>query len=158
MTSADCGFCYLPVGNWAQNGSCLPLSRNESLMSAVGRCADPRLMQTRGLRFVHGHCPTNYGFMAVLGLVLYLISFAPGLGPMPWTINSEIYPLWARSAGSAAATTVNWTSNLLISMTFLTLTEVITKSGRWRIVERLDFDPSATIAPETTRHFDALVS
>ena len=52
-----------------------------------------------------------------------------GMGPMPWTINSEIYPIWARSKGNAIATCVNWLSNLLISMTFLTLTEAITRYG-----------------------------
>ena len=60
-----------------------------------------------------------------------------GMGPMPWTINSEIYPLWARSTGNAAATTVNWVSNLVIAMTFLTLTEAITTYGRGSISRML---------------------
>ena len=53
-----------------------------------------------------------------------------GMGPMPWTINSEIYPLWARSTGTSVATMVNWLSNLVISMTFLTLTNTLTIYGR----------------------------
>ena len=56
-----------------------------------------------------------------------MFCFAPGMGPMPWTINSEIYPLWARSLGNSLATSTNWALNLLVSMTFLTLTETITK-------------------------------
>ena len=66
-------------------------------------------------------------WLIVVGLVLYLFCFAPGMGPMPWTINSEIYPLWARSLGNSLATSTNWALNLLVSMTFLTLTETITK-------------------------------
>ena len=50
---------------------------------------------------------------------------------MPWTVNSEIYPLWARSTGVAFATATNWIFNLLISMTFLTLTEVLTAYGKF---------------------------
>lgn len=55
--------------------------------------------------------------------------FLLGMGPMPWTINSEIYPMWARSTGNSLATATNWLSNLLVSMTFLTLTETLTKYG-----------------------------
>ena len=51
------------------------------------------------------------------------------MGPMPWTINSEIYPVWARSTGNSITTCVNWVANLIISMTFLTLTETITRQG-----------------------------
>ncbi len=66
-------------------------------------------------------------FFSVVGLASYLFFFAPGMGPMPWTINSEIYPLWARSLGNSLASSTNWAFNLLISMTFLSLTESITK-------------------------------
>lgn len=51
------------------------------------------------------------------------------MGPMPWTINSEIYPLWARSVCFSIATSFNWFSNLIVTLTFLSLTERITKYG-----------------------------
>ena len=49
------------------------------------------------LLFAADYCPSDVAWIVVLGLCLYLFFFAPGMGPMPWTINSEIYPLWARS-------------------------------------------------------------
>jgi len=49
---------------------------------------------------------------------------------MPWTINSEIYPMWARSTGTSIATAVNWIANLIVSMTFLSLLESITTYGK----------------------------
>lgn len=51
------------------------------------------------------------------------------MGPMPWTINSEIYPLWARSTGNACAAGVNWTFNILVSLTFLHLAQYLTYYG-----------------------------
>lgn len=51
------------------------------------------------------------------------------MGPMPWTINAEIYPLWARSTCNSIATSANWFFNFLVSMTFLTLTEILTREG-----------------------------
>ena len=50
---------------------------------------------------------------------------------MPWTINSEIYPMWARGTGNAIATMVNWAFNLVVSFSFLTMLENITKYGRY---------------------------
>lgn len=59
------------------------------------------------------------------------------MGPMPWTINSEIYPLWARSTGNACAAGVNWTFNILVSLTFLHLAQYFTYYGQFVAVERL---------------------
>lgn len=48
---------------------------------------------------------------------------------MPWTINSEIFPLKARSTGLSVTTLVNWVCNLLISFTFLDLCKAMTVYG-----------------------------
>lgn len=76
----------------------------------------------------------NGSWMVVVGLCLYLLFFAPGMGPMPWTINSEIYPTWSRSLSQSIATSCNWAFNLLISMTFLSLTEAMTKQVKFRFI------------------------
>ena len=71
-------------------------------------------------------CPDNrFAPLAIVALFLYIAFFAPGMGPLPWTINSEIYPTWARSYAIGIATMVNWLSNLLVSMTFLTLADTL---------------------------------
>ncbi len=69
-------------------------------------------------------CPNNrLSSLAIIALMVYIASFASGAGPLPWTINAEIYPMWARSTCISIATAVNWSSNLLISMTFLTMAD-----------------------------------
>src|ERR1700712_5742101 len=44
-------------------------------------------------------------------------------------INSELFPLWARSVCYSVTTAFNWFFNLLVSLTFLTLTKTITTPG-----------------------------
>ena len=77
-------------------------------------------------RWFFNSCPDNHlAPLTIAALFLYISFFAPGMGPLPWTINSEIYPMWARSTAIAMATTVNWLCNLVVSMTFLTLADTI---------------------------------
>mmetsp|Transcript_14418 Transcript_14418/g.14382 ORF Transcript_14418/g.14382 Transcript_14418/m.14382 type:complete len:81 (+) Transcript_14418:828-1070(+) len=35
-------------------------------------------------------------WFAASGIFLYLLAFSIGMGPTPWTVNSEIYPLHLR--------------------------------------------------------------
>ena len=51
------------------------------------------------------------------------------MGTTPLIINSEIFPMNARSAGVSAATSVNWVGNLIISLTFLDLCKAVTTYG-----------------------------
>lgn len=54
----------------------------------------------------------------ILCLIGYLACFAPGMGPVPWVVNAEIYPLKYRSASTSIATTANWVSNTIVSQLF----------------------------------------
>lgn len=61
--------------------------------------------------------------MALVSLCLYLASFSPGLGTLPWVINSEVHPGWCRASAMSLATGTNWATNLLVSATFLSLVD-----------------------------------
>ena len=61
-------------------------------------------------------------WITLVGILLYLVFFSISLGPIPWTVNSEIYPLHLRGAGNSLATTVNWVSNYAVSQVFLLVT------------------------------------
>ncbi|XP_076106594.1 proton myo-inositol cotransporter-like [Mytilus galloprovincialis] len=127
MQDLFCGYCYQDVRHAAVNSSCLPTTYDNPWVSTGGRCNTTVLKGD--LTWAYDFCPTDFSWMPMLGLVLYLIFFAPGMGPMPWTINSEIYPLWARSTGNAVSTFTNWIFNLAVSMSFLSLTENLTRFG-----------------------------
>uniref|UniRef100_A0A672QF18 Proton myo-inositol cotransporter n=1 Tax=Sinocyclocheilus grahami TaxID=75366 RepID=A0A672QF18_SINGR len=100
--------------------------RKLSLASILGEDSNT---ESAGVFWAYNYCPTSYSWIVLLGLVLYLAAFAPGMGPMPWTVNSEIYPLWARSTGNACSAGVNWICNVLVSLTFLHVAQYLTYYG-----------------------------
>ncbi len=54
--------------------------------------------RSSGVLYENG-CPSRYTGAIILGLLLYLAAFAPGMGPVPWAVNAEIYPLQVRAGG-----------------------------------------------------------
>ena len=68
----------------------------------------------------------NFGGKTVFAAtMIYLAAFQPGMGAMPWTLNSEIYPLHARSLGMSVSAIVHWIANLLVSYMFLPWIDVV---------------------------------
>lgn len=70
-------------------------------------------------------CPSRFGWLALIGLALYILFFSPGMGTVPWIVNSEIYPLRFRGICGGIAATANWISNLIVAQSFLSLTAAI---------------------------------
>lgn len=112
-SSPDCGFCASPT-NKLFPGACL--FSNDTVKNLC--TGQDRLWYTRG-------CPSRYGWLALIGLALYIIFFSPGMGTVPWIVNSEIYPLRFRGVCGGIAATANWISNLIVAQSFLSLTETI---------------------------------
>jgi sugar porter (SP) family MFS transporter len=69
------------------------------------------------------------GYVALIGLLVYIASFAIGLGPVFWLMISEIFPTGVRSKAMSVSTMTNWAANFIVAGTFLTLTMAITKQG-----------------------------
>jgi sugar porter (SP) family MFS transporter len=64
-------------------------------------------------------------WLAVISMMVYVGSFAISLGPIFWLLISEIYPLKIRNSAEGLSAAFNWGSNLLVSLTFLTLLQMI---------------------------------
>lgn len=75
-----------------------------------------------------------YGWMAVIGLTLYIAFFSPGMGPVPWTVNSEIYPEAYRGICGGMSATVNWVSNLIVAQSFLSIAEAVGTGATFAIL------------------------
>jgi MFS family permease len=56
-----------------------------------------------------------------VALVVFIASFAVGLGPVFWLMISEVFPLRVRSQAMSVCTIVNWAANFIVSYYFLTL-------------------------------------
>ena len=48
---------------------------------------------------------------AILGLLFYIAAFAVSLGPLPWVMMSELFPLNVRGLGMSLASVTNWGFN-----------------------------------------------
>ncbi|XP_028804551.1 probable inositol transporter 2 [Neltuma alba] len=120
-SSPECGFCASP-SNKLLPGACL--ISNSTTKDLCGK--EDRPWYTRG-------CPSKYGFLALTGLGLYIIFFSPGMGTVPWVVNSEIYPLRYRGICGGMASTSNWVSNLIVAQSFLSLTDAIGTSWTFMI-------------------------
>ncbi|KAJ8261922.1 hypothetical protein GJAV_G00160020 [Gymnothorax javanicus] len=138
MLNPACGFCYRDNGTSLFDSSCIPVNPASTGEAAWGRCSNITQM-TDEFYWAYNYCPTSYSWIVLLGLILYLASFAPGLGPMPWTVNSEIYPLWARSTGNACSSGVNWIFNVFVSLTFLHVAQYLTYYGAFFMYSCLAF-------------------
>ncbi|KAM4573972.1 proton myo-inositol cotransporter-like isoform 2-T2 [Odontesthes bonariensis] len=128
MLDPGCGFCYRENATGVYDSTCVPVNQSSTDSAAWGRCSN-RTEAPDSPIWAYNYCPTPYSWIVLMGLLLYLASFAPGMGPMPWTVNSEIYPLWARSTGNACSAAVNWSFNVLVSLTFLHVAEFLTYYG-----------------------------
>lgn len=78
-----------------------------------------------GLTFHFSDRSGAFAWLAVVSMMTYVASFAISLGPIFWLLIAEIYPLRIRNSCEGLAATFNWGSNLLVTLTFLTLLETL---------------------------------
>ncbi|MGD2170044.1 MAG: sugar porter family MFS transporter [Chlamydiota bacterium] len=64
-------------------------------------------------------------YVAVGSVMVYVSFFAISLGPIAWLIISEIFPLKIRGRAMGVAVFANWSANYIVSLTFLTLVEIL---------------------------------
>ena len=72
----------------------------------------------------HGLPPQTSAKVILVSLILYVAAYASGMGNVPWQ-QSELFPLSVRSMGSAISTSVNWSSNFIVGLTFLPMMEFL---------------------------------
>ncbi len=78
-----------------------------------------------GTLFATGHSGRESVPFIVACLIVFMLFNAGGLQLMGWLTGSETYPLAVRSAGTAAQSAALWSTNLVITLTLLTLISAI---------------------------------
>ncbi len=71
----------------------------------------------------------NAGWLGLVALIVFIASFAVGLGPVFWLMISEIFPLGIRSKAMSVCTVGNWLFNFLVSYFFLSFVSGIGRAG-----------------------------
>jgi sugar porter (SP) family MFS transporter len=82
-----------------------------------------------GVYFSSSTLQSDYGWVALAGLLLFIAAFAVGLGPVFWLMISEIFPIGVRSKAMSVCTIANWGANFLVAQTFLSLSNAISRQG-----------------------------
>ncbi|KAH7036488.1 hypothetical protein BKA57DRAFT_486646 [Linnemannia elongata] len=132
------------VGFTVKQDECVQYGDNCAACLTDDRCYFADAMNTcqdmgwdgNGKRPIYtGVCPNRSqgikagSWVALASLVFYVASYGLGLGNAPWLIQSELFPLDIRGKATGMATACNFAGNLVISLTFLTLTQRITATG-----------------------------
>ncbi|CAD5230670.1 unnamed protein product [Bursaphelenchus okinawaensis] len=160
VTDDSCGFCGA-TSFPKQGGVCLPIDElNADIRASTGFCGtnSPSFMHNvSGVEFewTDAFCENKYTILPFIIMVIYLISFSSGLSPMPWVLNAEFYPIWARGTCVSLSTFSNWIANLAVSMTYLTLTTTITRYGTFFLyaaITAFGFVIAYLYVPETKNH------
>lgn len=73
--------------------------------------------------------PQGWAMLTVFGLMVYVSGYQVGFGPIAWLMISEIFPLRVRGAALSVAAMVNFSSNIMMTLTSEVLMEALTPSG-----------------------------
>jgi SP family galactose:H+ symporter-like MFS transporter len=63
----------------------------------------------------------SWGAGVLVILLVYVACYSLSISPLFWLMSAEVFPNRLRAAGASASTVANWSANLLISVTFLSL-------------------------------------
>lgn len=72
---------------------------------------------------------SNIGWIPLISLIVYVIGFSLGFGPIPWLMMGEILPARIRGTAASIATAFNWTCTFVVTKTYEDFKELIGAYG-----------------------------
>ena len=79
-----------------------------------------------GVAFAVG--PKSWGVGVLLILLVYVACYSLSISSLFWLMSAEVFPNRLRGAGASASTVANWSANLLVTVTFLSMIDAVGKS------------------------------
>lgn len=67
----------------------------------------------------------NIGWLPLLSVTLFIVTFSLGFGPLPWMMMAEIFSSSIKSSAAALAVSLNWTLTFVVTKTFGDLVDSI---------------------------------
>lgn len=128
FTDSRCGVCTMDnVTSISESvwGQCRTLNATNTCSNWISDSIQCPPLQQKSI-------PTS-AIVALVSLTFYVLFIGSGLGCVPWTVMSEVFPSSINGFGSAVSTTANWTLNFVVSLTFLPLSSLITVGGTFYV-------------------------
>ena len=100
-----------------------------------GKCYGTNCTSPDGMIQHHYDYPfcdnVNIGVLAIVGVIVFIVAFSLGWGPIPWTSMSELVPGRVRSLYASIASMVNWTLAVIITACFQPYSETFSVEVTW---------------------------
>lgn len=93
------------------------------------------------------------GWVPIASLIVYMIAYCLGFGPLPWAVMGELFPGNIKSVASTATASGCWVLGFLLTNYFGIVAELIGKSGSFGIFSVCCFGAilfTYKLLPETT--------
>jgi len=87
------------------------------------------ILMTLGLATAVAADALDQPMFGLVGLAVFIAAFAVSLGPLPYVLMSELFPVAVRERGIAVASATSWLFNALVAVSFLSGIETIGLSG-----------------------------
>ncbi|XP_019625170.1 PREDICTED: solute carrier family 2, facilitated glucose transporter member 8-like [Branchiostoma belcheri] len=71
----------------------------------------------------------DLSWLSLTSMIVYIIAFSLGWGPIPWLMMSEIFPSRARGTASGIATLFNWFGAFIVTKEFDDMVKAFTEQG-----------------------------
>lgn len=73
----------------------------------------------------------SVGLLSLIGVLMFIASFAMSMGPVVWVILAEMFPNNIRSAAMSVAVAAQWAANYFVSQTFPMVAESQANAGEF---------------------------